>query len=62
MKNDKIPNKRTKSKHKTKWFCEKILWSLTTYEKKKIEGPGKGKGKLKLSVFFQKKFKDPNTI
>lgn len=35
------------------------MWSLTTYEKEKIEGFMKGKEKLKLSVFFQNNFKVP---
>lgn len=63
MKNDKIRNKRTKSKHETNMILWKRLFGLfLTYEKKKNRGVGEGKGETLVICLFSKQFKDPNTI
>lgn len=63
MKNDKIRNKRTKSKHETNMILWKRFFGLfLTYEKKKNRGVGEGKGETLVICLFSKQFKDPNTI
>lgn len=63
MKNDKIRNKRTKSKHETNMILWKRFFGLfLTYEKKKNRGDGEGKGETLVICLFSKQFKDPNTI
>lgn len=63
MKNDKIRNKRTKSKHETNMILWKRFFDLfLTYEKKKNRGVGEGKGETLVICLFSKQFKDPNTI
>lgn len=63
MKNDKIRNKRTKSKHETNMILWKRFFCLfLTYEKKKNRGVGEGKGETLVICLFSKQFKDPNTI
>lgn len=63
MKNDKIRNKRTKSKHETNMILWKRFFGLfLTYEKKKNRGVGEGKGEALVICLFSKQFKDPNTI
>lgn len=63
MKNDKIRNKRTKSKHETNMILWKKFFGLfLTYEKKKNRGVGEGKGETLVICLFSKQFKDPNTI
>lgn len=59
MKNDKIRNKRTKSKQ-SKW--KRFFGLFLTYEKKKNRGVGEGKGETLVICLFSKQFKDPNTI
>lgn len=63
MKNDKIRNKRTKSKHETNMILWKRFFALIlTYAKKKNRGVGEGKGETLVICLFSKQFKDPNTI
>lgn len=63
MKNDKIRNKRTKSKHETNMILWKRFFDLfLTYEKKKNRGVGEGEGETLVICLFSKQFKDPNTI
>lgn len=63
MKNDKIRNKRNKSKHETNMILWKRFFGLfLTYEKKKNRGVGEGKGETLVICLFSKQFKDPNTI
>lgn len=63
MKNDKIRNKRSKSKHETNMILWKRFFDLfLTYEKKKNRGVGEGKGETLVICLFSKQFKDPNTI
>lgn len=63
MKNDKIRNERTKSKHETNMILWKRFFGLfLTYEKKKNRGVGEGKGETLVICLFSKQFKDPNTI
>lgn len=63
MKNDKIRNKRSKSKHETNMILWKRFFDLfLTYEKKKNRGVGEGKGETLVICLFSKQFKDPNII